>query len=186
MPKLWLKPFYELTAKSGKKIIIDVTSSVAPGLPPNKVVTELTTFLKHRNVERILDFGAGALRHTLPLLDAGFQVCAVEFEECFARPTSSVALSEARKYPNFSTLIYPKDFIRDTRRFDAALLRYVLQTMPLHEERRSVVKYIYKKLREDSYLLYMSRFNQMQGISGEHKVSDGFYKWPEREHHSFY
>jgi len=186
MPKLWLKPLYELTAKNGKKIIIDVTSSVAPGLPPNKVVADLIPIFRKRKVQRILDFGAGALRHALPLVKAGFQVCAVEFEECFARPACSKALSEATSHPNFTTLIYPKDFIKDTRRFDAALLCYVLQTMPLREERQSVLKYIYKKLREDSYLLYMSRFNQMQGITGAHKVTDGYYKWPEREHHSFY
>ena len=185
MPKMWSRPIYEF-AKGGKKIIIDVTSSVAPGLPPNKVVTDLVPFFERQNVERILDFGAGALRHTLPLLEAGFQVCAVEFEECFARPACSKALSDAIRDPNFSTLIYPKDFIRDTRRFDAALLCYVLQTMPIPDERKSVLKHIYKKLREDSYLLYMSRYNQMQGITGEHKVSDGYYKWPEREHHSFY
>ncbi len=186
MPKIWLKPFYQLTSRGGKKVIIDVTSSVAPGLPPNKAVTDLTSFLKQKRVERILDFGAGALRHTFPLLAAGFQVCAVEFEECFARPTCSKALAQAKAHPNFSTLIYPSDFIRDTRRFDAALLCYVLQTMPIPEERKTVLKYLYKKLKEDSYLLYMSRFNQLEGTSGSHRVSDGFYKWPEREHHSFY
>jgi hypothetical protein len=186
MPKLWHKPLYELPVKGGKKIIIDVTSSVSPGLPPNKAVTELTSFLKKKKLERILDFGAGALRHTIPLLDAGFQVCAVEFEECFARPVCSTALTQAKTYPNFSKLIYPKDFIRDNRRFDAALLCYVLQTMPVPQERKAVLRYLYKKLREDSYLLYMSRFNQLEGILSAHKVSDGFYKWPEREHHSFY
>jgi hypothetical protein len=35
-------------------------------------------------------------------------------------------------------------------------------------------------------LLYMSRFNQLEGTSNAHKVEDGFYKWPERDHHSFY
>jgi hypothetical protein len=98
MPKLWSKPIYEFS-KGGKKIIIDVTTSVSPGLAPNKVVTDLVPFFERQNVERILDFGAGALRHTFPLLDAGLQVCAVEFEECFARPICSKALADARKDP---------------------------------------------------------------------------------------
>jgi hypothetical protein len=131
MPKIWQKPLYVLPAKGGKNVTIDVTSSVSPGLPPNKAVTELASFLKKKKVERILDFGAGALRHTFPLLDAGFQVCAVEFEECFARPACAKALAQAKTHPNFSTLIYPRDFIHDNRRFDAALLCYVLQTMPI-------------------------------------------------------
>jgi hypothetical protein len=186
MARLWLKPLYELTAKSGKKVIIDVTSSVSPGLPPNKTIADVATFLKKQKAERILDFGAGALRHTFPLLDAGFQVCAVEFEECFGRPICGKALKQAQTHANFSTLIYPKDFLRDNRKFDAALVCYVLQTMPVPAERKTVLKSIYKKLKAESYLLYMSRYGQLDGTSSAHRVTDGFYKWPDREQHSFY
>ena len=186
MAKIWQKPLYELTAKNGKKIIVDVTSSVSPGLPPNKVITSLIDFLKQKGVETIIDFGAGALRHVFPLLEADFQVCAVEFDENFAKPVCAKALADAGKHPNFCTLMYPKDFIRDDRKFDAALLCYVLQTMPIPQEREQVLKHLYKKLQEDAYLLYMSRFNQLEGTSNAHRVSDGFYKWPDREHHSFY
>src|SRR2546429_616534 len=77
---IWKKPIYRLTSKRGKDILIDVTSSVSPGLPPNKAVTELVDFFRNKDVQKIVDFGAGALRHTFPLLDTGFQVCAVEFE----------------------------------------------------------------------------------------------------------
>jgi SAM-dependent methyltransferase len=183
---IWKKPIYRLTSKRGKDILIDVTSSVSPGLPPNKAVSELVAFFRNKDVQKIVDFGAGSLRHTFPLLDAGFQVCAVEFEENFVRPICKKALAEATANPNFSKLIYPKDFIRDHRKFDAALLCYVLQVMPLNNERKKVLKYLYRKLREDAYLVYMSRYNQMEGALPEHRVEDGYYKWPDREHHSFY
>jgi hypothetical protein len=183
---IWKKPIYRLISKRGKNIFIDVTSSVSPGLPPNKAVIELVDFFRSKDVQKIVDFGAGALRHTFPLLEAGFQVCAVEFEENFVRPICKKALIEARAHPNFSTLIYPKDFIGDHRKFDAALLCYVLQVMPLDSERGKVLKHLYKKLSEEAYLLYMSRYNQMEGALPEHRVEDGYYKWPDREHHSFY
>src|SRR5439155_27303182 len=99
-----------------------------------------------KNVERIIDFGAGSLRHTFPLLDAGFQVCAVEFQENFDRPVCAKALAEAKQHSNFSTLIYPNDFISDRRRFDAAFLCYVLQVMPIRTERDTVLKHLRKKL----------------------------------------
>jgi len=185
MAKIWEKPLYELRAKSGKNIIIDVTTSVSPGLPPNKVVIDLIPFLKGKKVEKILDFGAGALRHTLPLLDH-FQICAVEFEENFSKPACSKALSEAEQHSNFSKLIYPKDFVRDVRKFDAAFLCYVLQTMPLAEERKLVLKHLRKKLNEDAFVLYMSRWNQMDGASQDHRVTDGYYKYPDRDRHTFY
>jgi hypothetical protein len=133
-----------------------------------------------------LDFGAGALRHTVPLIRAGFQVCAVEFEEQFARPTCSVAREKAQKNGNFSSLIWPRQFQNDKRRFDAAMLCYVLQTMPIPRERELVLHYLRKKLRDDSYLLWMSRYGQMDDASRSNTVVDGIYRWKERQHHSFY
>jgi hypothetical protein len=186
MATLWVKPVYKLQNKNGKAIVIDVTKSVSAGLPPNKLIKELIPFFKSRKVERIVDFGAGALRHCFPLLKAGFQICAVEFEEQFSKPFCQDALNKARKDPNFSTLIWPKDFKADNRKFDAAILSYVLQTMPIADERELVLRLLYKKLRDDSYLLYMSRFNQMDGTSSGHRVEDGYYKKPDEESHSFY
>ena len=72
------------------------------------LIEKLIPLFKARKVHRILDFGAGALRHCFPLLEAGFEVCAVEFQEGFARPTCQKALEEAQKYGNFSALIWPK------------------------------------------------------------------------------
>src|SRR2546425_970252 len=162
---IWQKPLYQLRSKKGKSIVIDVTSSVSPGLPPNKALTGLIEFLKEKKVERVIDFGAGSLRHTMPLLEADLEVCAVEFEENFSRPACKKALDQARTYPNFSTLIYPKDFGKDKRTFHAALLCYVLQVMPLASERKTVLWHLRKKLKDDAYLLYMSRYNQMEGTS---------------------
>lgn len=182
----WETPYYELKGVGGKQVLIDVTSSVQPGLEPSKAIYSFIELLNKKKVETVLDFGAGAFRFTFPLLDSGFQVCGVEYAEQFKRPGCTDALRKAEKHPNFSTLIWPKDFIANRRRFDAALLCYVLQTMPIPSERETVVEEIERKLYTDSYLLYMSRYNQMDGTHSSHRVSDGYYKWPDREHHSFY
>ena len=58
--------------------------------------------------------------------------------------------------------------------------------MPIERERRKVLRHLYDKLADEAYLLYMSRYNQMEGTLPEHRVEDGYYKWPDREHHSFY
>jgi SAM-dependent methyltransferase len=187
MNTLWETPIYSFGRSPKNQILIDVTTSVSPGIPPNKVVSEkLFPLFKNKRVHRILDFGAGALRHCFPLLDAGFEVCAVEFKEGFNRPACKRALEEAKKYAGFSALIWPKDFIRDRRRFDAALMFYVLQVMPLEQERKLVLEQIYKKLRGNAYLIYASRYGQVTSEDAKHKVSDGYYRWPERMYHSFY
>lgn len=180
-------PIYRLRSRTGKAVTIDVTSSVSPGLRPHAVLRErIIPWLRDRGVSRILDFGAGALRHTFPFLRAGFEVCAVEFEETFARPACAVLRKKAERNGNFSALVWPRDFLRDRRHFGAALLCYVLQVMPLAAERRLVVREIANRLSDDGYLLYMSRYGQLVADDTKHKVEDGHYRWPEREMHSFY
>jgi hypothetical protein len=179
MSKLWDQPLYNLKDDNNKLVTIDVTSLVNPGLPPNEIINkEIIPFFRKKGVENIVDFGTGALRHVFPFLRKSFQIYAVEFEEQFKKSYCAEELKKARRNPNFSTLIYPKDFKNDGRKFDAALLCFVLQIMPLHKERELVLDLLYKKLTQDAYLFYMSRYNQMHGISQSHRVEDSYYKWP--------
>jgi hypothetical protein len=126
------------------------------------------------------------IRHTLPLLQKGFQVCAVEFEEQDKRPACQKARQDAQDHPNFSSLIWPWGFKKDNRKFDAALLCYVLQTMPVPKKRKSILRLLKKKLRDDAYLLWMSKYNQMDDASRSNRVSDWIYRWKEREHQTFF
>ena len=187
MPKRWETPYYDLRSLSGQRIRVDVTSSISAGLDPNSIVTEtLVRFLKEQNITAVLDFGAGALRHTFPLLDAGMEVCAVEFKEAFQRPIAREELAKAQKRAGFCALLWPSEFIQDGRRFGAALLSYVLQVMPRAGERELVLKHLHKKLHRDGYLLYMSRYGQVSTTDLEHRVEDGYFRWPGRDLHSFY
>jgi len=52
-------------------------------------------------------------------MKVGLSVCAVEFKEAFHRPAAAKFLEEAKTYPNFSAMIWPTEFIRDARKFDA-------------------------------------------------------------------
>jgi hypothetical protein len=182
VPPSWKSPHYHYDG-----VVIDVTSSISSGLPPHRCLTgQFKPLIEAKNRHRILDFGAGALRHTLPLLRSTFQVCAVEFEEAFKRSEAADALVRAERSGNFSKLIWPKAFQKDRRRFDAAILSYVLQVMPEPDERRAVVKHIARKLEEGGYLLYMSRIGQVTPDMKTRKLNDGFWMWPNREYHSFY
>src|SRR5271156_6352756 len=158
---MWNSCFYKLKDARGKDVVIEVTSSVQPGIPHNNAINEFISQLTEKKLTKVVDFGAGALRHSFPLLRSGFQVCAVEFEEQFKRPECARALNRAQKDSNFSSLIWPGQFERDRRRFDAALLCYVLQTMPVPKERKNVLRFLKKKLSDDGYLLWMSRYGQM-------------------------
>ena len=187
MARKWKEPFYHLSTSSGKEIVIDVTTSISAGLKANRLIeNELPTFLRARGIEKVVDFGAGALRHTLPLIKRGFSVCAVEFEEVFKRPKCAEYRLKAEKNPNFSALIWPNAFLDDGRKYSCALLIYVLQTMPIPAERLLVLKELSKKLTKDAYILYLSRFGEVTDEDKRHRVSDGYYRWPDRDEHSFY
>lgn len=184
---MWKSPYYRLKAKNGKYIFIDVTTSCAPGLKPNKVIIEIAKFLKRKKADKVLDFGAGSLRHTFPLLKKGFQVFAVEFNEQFKKPSCQKALRLAKRSPNFSALIFPGEFIKDKRKFDAALLAFVIPTMPLPDERRKLLKLIKKKLKKIAFIFWMSQYGKYgDTLKENNKVKDGWYLNPKRKKHSFY
>jgi len=181
----WKSPIYKY--RNGR-LVIDVTSSISAGLDPHRVVRKrFMKIVKKSRKRRVLDFGAGALRHTIPMLRyKDVQVCAVEFEEAFMKPVAQETLERVSDNPNFSRLIWPKQFKRDRRRFDAALLAFVLQIMPEEKERETVLKLISKKLVDGGYLLYMARARQITNEMRERPLNDGYYMYPERKHHSFY
>lgn len=188
MPRLWSSSIYRLKAKAGHDVTIDVTTSINAALQANSVFIEtIIPLFTERGVKRIVDFGAGSLRNTIPLLPAGFSVCAVEFERAFARDVCREAKATAEQFTNFTPLVWPEAYLKDHRRFDAALLCYVLQTMPIPTERLAVLRSLKKKLVGDAYVVYMSRYNQIRGkIDAKQRVSDGYYMWPRRAEHSFY
>ena len=79
-------PYYSGKTGAGDTIRIDVTNSISAGLEGSSgLVDAVTNWMDERGLTTILDFGAGALRHTIPLLEAGFQVTAVEYREAFQR-----------------------------------------------------------------------------------------------------
>src|SRR2546426_12790523 len=104
----WDKSRYNLTTKRGKAVVIDVTLSVNTALGPNLAIQDVIDFFERQKVKTVLDFGAGALRHSLPLLRAGFEVCAVDFEEQYLDiPAKKICRSNrelAEDDPNFSEL----------------------------------------------------------------------------------
>jgi hypothetical protein len=179
----WKSPLYRYDGE----LTIDVTSSISAGLPAHRCLkAHLLPLVKKLPKHRVLDFGAGALRHTLPLLMSDFEVCAVEYEEAFVRAEAADALEKARKSQCFSQLIWPKQFKKDRRYFDVALLSYVLQVMPEEDERIQVVKYISRKLVDGGYLLYLSRVGQITPEMKTRALNDGYWMWPSRQVHSFY
>ena len=182
-------PFFNGTDSSGKQFKVDVTSSIAPSLSSNTgLVDSVISWMKEHNCRRILDFGAGALRHSLPLLRAGFEVTAVEYENAFKRPVASKKRAAAQRFAHFEDLVWPHDFLKSREKYDVVILVFVLQTVPEKKERDTILKEIAKRLDRNGprRLYYASRFGDRTETDTRHRYKDGFIRKLDNEYQTFY
>jgi SAM-dependent methyltransferase len=144
--------------------------------------------MKEHHCRRILDFGAGALRHSLPLLRAGFEVTVVEYENAFKRPVAAKKRAAAKRFNHFAGLVWPHDFIRSKEKYDVVLLVFVLQTVPEKSERNRILYEIAKKLDPDGprRIYYASRFGDKTEADKAHAYRDGWIRKLDNEHQTFY
>lgn len=168
------EPYYKnITTQGGDVVTIDVTNSISAGLSANKgLEREVIPWLAEVGASRVLDFGAGALRHTEPLLEAGFEVVAVEFEEAYSRPKASNKRSSISSHPNLTKLCWPKDFIKSRLKYDVALLLYVIQVVPAKSHRKAIIKEIAKRFDPNGpkRLYYASRAGNKPSMKPEKKI----------------
>ena len=110
---------------------------------------------------KILDFGAGKLRHTVPLLTLGHHVTAVDYRDLYYKPSDQVQanLVAAQAYgKQFGQLLgNPTDFVAFAgQQFELVLLINVLE-YHARPTRTAILKieHCNKKLKEkNGYLLF--------------------------------
>src|ERR1700752_52288 len=183
---IWSTPLYIFKKKAGLKdreILVDVTWSSKPTRP--EMAPALQTALRKtfdylgKPSLKILDFGAGKLRHTAPLLTLGHHVTAVDYRDLYYRPSDQVQanLLAAQAYgKQFGQLLYPTDFVAFAgQQFELVLLINVLNIMPDPLERLFVIEHCNKKLKEkNGYLLFFCQHGDtFQIAAASDKVTDG-------------
>jgi hypothetical protein len=91
---IWRTPLYIFRKKDklkDREILVDVTWSSKPTRPEMApaLETALRKCFDHLGKQslEILDFGAGNLRHTVPLLELGHYVTAADYQDLFDNPS---------------------------------------------------------------------------------------------------
>lgn len=165
----WESPLYKFRVPVNeqsvnlKEIFIDVTGSAPPFeevLDTMKnVFDELLRSQEGKKIESVLDFGAAKLRNSLFFLKKGKKVTAVEFEELFTKSSQAQRiLNECKKKAgNFKQLIFPNQFVTNTKKYDLALLVNVLPVMPIFAERLQTLQLLYDKINDNGYLLWYAQ-----------------------------
>ena len=198
---MWESPKYkfeeETTDKNGKIVkrpfYVNVTYSVPrkfddPGKALVGVFNKITEKLDPKKTN-ILDVGAGKLRNTLWLLEKRFQVWAVEFPELRDRlPDAKKKWQQAKTYPNFHDVTFPKDFLKLNEKFDVILFINEINVMPLPLERFILLSLCRDKIKKNGVLLW----HQWRGLSDhpedytkENEFIDGYLKGM-GPNHTFY
>jgi 2-polyprenyl-3-methyl-5-hydroxy-6-metoxy-1,4-benzoquinol methylase len=185
---MWQSPLYIFKASHGLdqtddfEILVDVTWSSKPTRP--QMSPALTTALRKtfghlgRSSLKILDFGAGKLRHTLPLLEKGHIVDAVDYRSLYAKPSPEIRknLIRAQQYGDrFKQVIYPAEFAKQQVDYDLILLINVLNIMPEPLERYFVLHKCNENLSKGGHLLWFCQFGdalQLKATS-ELRITDG-------------
>ncbi|MFA5333984.1 MAG: hypothetical protein WC376_05825 [Candidatus Nanoarchaeia archaeon] len=179
---MWESPIYkfeEETTERGRIVkrpfSINVTYSAPRNLDDPKkaligVFNKITNNLDPKKTN-ILDIGAAKLRNTLWLLQKGFNVWAVEFPELKERlPDAKEKWELASTFPNFHSVIFPRDFIKLNKIFDIILLINEINVMPIPMERFVILSLCREKIKDKGILLW----HQWRGLTtgGTKKYSD--------------
>jgi hypothetical protein len=189
MVQRFSSPLYSATTAAGEKVTIDVTNSISAGLEPNRgLLDHLVPWMKDRGYRSVLDFGAGALRHTIPLLNAGIEVIAVEYKKAYQRPKAAEACATAQKHGGFTALVWPHDFLDSSLTYDVALLMFVLQVIPVQADRKAVLKAIGDHFGRNGpkRLFYASRTGEARELSDDTKYKDGWVRGRGTNDRTFY
>jgi hypothetical protein len=189
MAKRFETPFYNVTTQGGKQLRVDVTNSISAGLDANAgLIDHLTSWMKATKCKRVLDFGAGALRHSIPLLRKGFEVVAVEYPNAYDRPKAAEYRAQAEKFDTFTELLWPDQFLKCTHRFDVVLLVYVLQVVPVKKDREAILDGVASRLDKNGprRLYYASRTGEGRGLPDENRYNDGWVRGKGPNDHTFY
>ncbi|MDE1855117.1 MAG: hypothetical protein KGH57_02235 [Candidatus Micrarchaeota archaeon] len=155
-------PLYKIEAQDGgssREITIDVTRSASSfpvlGEGLRKV---LGTVLRDTRlgIKDVVEFGAGKLKNVPFILEMGKNVCAVEFEELNSNPIAQSNYTICRGYDGHFRRLDPEEFVKDSQKFDLALIINVIPTMPIASERDAALKLLNHKLRNGKFALWFA------------------------------
>ncbi|HMK82099.1 MAG TPA: hypothetical protein VK503_00115 [Candidatus Bathyarchaeia archaeon] len=191
---MWESPVYTFKRKireNGKlrNLVVDVTNSAPTFDEPGKQlegVFDVLTAGRTPGKTKILDVGAAKLRNTLYLLDKGFILYAVEFEELAKRmPQAKTNWTIAEKYSNFRKLVFPKEFFALKDEVDVILLINVTNVMPVPEERLVLLSLCREKIKKDGSAFWYNWRDPTQ-FTPRMQVNDGFFKGIGRHSKTFH
>ena len=130
----------QISCRRGKKrVLICLTRSAPIQARPFPQIDALCIHWKNKGYRTVIDVGCGKLRNALKLV-RHFRLWICDFQEVLEGDSVASRLRRLRAHRNFLGFVPAQEFANSKLNADAAVLAYVLHTLPTAPMRRSLLR----------------------------------------------
>ncbi len=171
-----------------KYITINLCKSAPVQIKPIPVIADLISYWEKRGIKEIIDIGCGKLRNSL-ILVKHFYLWISDFKDQFTSPKTQERLAVLTSNPNFRGIIYPDELKKGPLNVDAALLCFVLHTIPDVHLRKELVKSTISNLKTTGEIFVATPYGESyykNKMSDDNKLKDGYIFHADQSQGTFY
>ena len=164
--------------KNSSRITIDLPRSAPIQIKPFPRIEELCQhWKKNRRYRTVVDVGCGKLRNALVLVKY-FYLWIVDFEEVLNSPAVEERLNRLKSQKKFLGFVSASKFFSSRLKADAAVIAYVLHTLPTERLRCALIDSSVRNTRKPHELFVAvpnGEYYYRQRMGPKNRVGDGYF-----------
>jgi hypothetical protein len=162
--------------QNNNSIEINLCKSAPIQIKPIPIIYELIKYWKEKGHREIIDVGCGKLRNSLVLVNY-FSLWICDFPEQLGNPSIKDRLAKLKKSHNFRGIIYPNSFKKMHLNANAAIISFVIHTIPEKRLRIQLIKNTMKNLKPPHEIFIAVPYGEKyykNKMTEENQFNDGF------------
>jgi len=163
--------------KNGRQIRIALIRSAPIQIKPFPKIDELCKYWRSKGYRTVIDVGCGKLRNALYLVNH-FGLWITDFPDVLTGDTVRRRFDRLVAHKNFRGFLTPSQFAKRKLNADAAVLAFVLHTLPNLQMRRTLVNSAVRNTRSPHELFVgvpNSEFYYRQRMGVDNRLRDGYF-----------
>jgi len=160
----------------GEHIVVNPMRSAPNQIRAFPGINELCKHWQKKGYQEVIDVGCGWLRNSLVLVDH-FELWICDFPEQLRNPRVSTRLAKLAANPNFRGVVQPESLEKGRLEADAAVLAFVLHTLPEERLRAQLIRNTANNLRPPHEIFVAvpnGEYYYRQRMGDQNRFSDGF------------
>jgi hypothetical protein len=163
--------------KNRREVTINLPRSAPIQIKPFPGIRRLCRHWEKKGYRTVIDIGCGKLRNALVFVKH-FKLWIVDFEETLSGATVEKRLNRLKSEKNFLGFIPANDFAASRKNADAAVIAYVVHTLPTEKLRRTLIRSAVRNTREPHELFVAvpnGEHYYRQRMGAENQLGDGHF-----------